>query len=80
MADADGSKCIGTPQPGISRPEYRGWWTDDPADLDDSERWGLVSRLDRVADGIPNRLERLAGIGDAQVPSVVRTAWRLLNE
>jgi len=42
------------------------------------ERWGLESRLGRVANGVANRVDRLKAIGNGQVPEVVRTAWELL--
>jgi DNA (cytosine-5)-methyltransferase 1 len=40
----------------------RGWWSSEP-------------RLDRVAHGVPNRVERLKALGNAQVPGVVKKAW-----
>jgi DNA (cytosine-5)-methyltransferase 1 len=43
------------------------WWTAEP-------------RLDRVAHGVANRVDRLKAIGNGQVPEVARTAWRLLCE
>lgn len=33
----------------------------------------------RMADGLANRMERLAATGDGQVPIVAATAWRLLT-
>ncbi len=41
--------------------------------------WGIESRVGRVANGVPNRVDRLAGLGDSQVPAVVRAAWELLT-
>ena len=41
------------------------WWTTEP-------------RLGRVAHGIPNRVDRLEAIGDAQVPAVVVRAFLTL--
>jgi hypothetical protein len=35
--------------------------------------------IPRVADGVKNRMDRLAAIGDGQVPAVVKAAWRLLK-
>lgn len=43
------------------------WWTFEPG-------------LGRVADGVPNRMERLRAIGNGQVPAVVRIAWLYLNQ
>lgn len=53
-----------------------GWWDADPADAEDA----LESQMGRVADGIPHRIQRLKAIGNAQVPAVVATAWRLLTQ
>jgi DNA (cytosine-5)-methyltransferase 1 len=36
--------------------------------------------LSRMADGMANRLDRLAAIGDGQVPAVVALAWNVLRE
>jgi hypothetical protein len=33
----------------------------------------------RVANGIPNRVHRLKGLGNAQVPLQAAVAYRLLN-
>ena len=38
-----------------------------------------ASRLCRVADGIPNRVDATSACGNAQVPRVVRAAWELLR-
>lgn len=51
------------------------WWDADPADAEDAAQ----SQMGRVVDGIPDRVERLRAIGNAQVPLVAATAWRLLN-
>lgn len=40
----------------------------------------VKSRLDRMAAGIPDRVDRLKAIGDGQVPSVASIAWRILSE
>ncbi len=42
--------------------------------------WSVEPDLGRLAHGIPNRVERLRAIGNAQVPAVVRAVWRLLND
>jgi len=42
------------------------WWTTEPA-------------LGRVAHGVANRVDRLAAIGNGQVPAVVRAAWTLMK-
>ena len=42
------------------------WWDRDPADQDGASE----SQLGRVADGVPNRVDRLKAIGNGQVPLV----------
>lgn len=44
-----------------------GWWDSEPG-------------LGRVAHGIPDRILRLTALGNAQVPLVAATAWRILTE
>jgi DNA (cytosine-5)-methyltransferase 1 len=46
--------------------ERADWWQSEPA-------------LDRVADGVAARVDRLKAIGNGQVPEVARTAWEELN-
>ena len=50
-------------------PEYgsREWWKTEPG-------------MDRVVDGISHRLERIRGLGNAQVPLCAATAWKILYE
>lgn len=45
---------------------------------DCGEWWGTEPGLGRVADGVPNRLDRLTAIGNAQVPLVAATAFKIL--
>jgi DNA (cytosine-5)-methyltransferase 1 len=52
--------------------DIEGWWQTDPAD-------GPEPELGRVVDGVAHRVDRLAAIGNGQVPAVVRLAWRILN-
>jgi DNA (cytosine-5)-methyltransferase 1 len=40
--------------------------------------WETYPDESRVADGVPNRMDRLEATGDAQVPIVAATAFRLL--
>jgi len=51
--------------------------------------WNRLARLEKrlgepsvfgIDDGMAHRVDRLAAIGDGQVPEVVRRAWTLLNE
>jgi DNA (cytosine-5)-methyltransferase 1 len=41
--------------------------------------WPTEPDVGRMAHGIPARLERLSALGNAQVPRVAATAWRILT-
>lgn len=43
------------------------------------EFWEVEPALGRVADGVAHRMDRLAAIGDGQVPCVVALAWNTLS-
>jgi DNA (cytosine-5)-methyltransferase 1 len=43
-----------------------GWWSAEPG-------------VDRVVYGVPNGVDRIGALGNAQVPIVAATAWRILN-
>ena len=43
-----------------------GWWSAEPD-------------VGRVADGVASRVDRLAALGNGQVPAVARLAWGVLN-
>jgi DNA (cytosine-5)-methyltransferase 1 len=45
-----------------------------------SSWWKVEPRVDRVANGVDARVDRLKAIGNGQVPLCAATAWRLLNE
>ena len=45
-----------------------------------SKWWEIEPKLDRVVDGMANRVDRIKAIGNGQVPLCAATAWRLLNE
>jgi len=49
----------------------RSWWDNDPAN-------GSEPVMGRVANGVANRVDRLAALGNGQVPAVVKLAWNLL--
>ena len=44
----------------------RGAWRDEP-------------RMDRVVDGVADGMDRIAALGNGQVPAVVVLAWKLLG-
>lgn len=48
------------------RSDRRGWWADEP-------------RVDRVAYGVPARVDRVAGLGNAVVPAVAEHIGRLIT-
>ncbi len=50
---------------GWERPSNCGWWDSEP---------GVV----RVADGVPNRVDRIRGLGNAVVPQVAEYVGRLI--
>ena len=41
--------------------------------------WATEPNVDRVADGVAARVDRLKAIGNGQVPLCAATAWRILN-
>jgi len=45
-----------------------------------SQWWETEPNVDRVADGVAARVDRLKAIGNGQVPAVAATAWKLLSE
>ena len=73
-----------TSLPGCSGADGALW----PPARDDADGWdkvrqsgeGLEPAICRVADGIPNRVDRLAALGNAVVPAVAAKAWRQLRK
>jgi DNA (cytosine-5)-methyltransferase 1 len=65
----------------ISTEENIDWKADWPeySGQGDFGWWNLEPDVGRVANGIPNRIHRLKGLGNAQVPLQAATAWRLLG-
>jgi DNA (cytosine-5)-methyltransferase 1 len=49
------------------------------ASIGDSQWWQIEPPVDRVADGMADRVDRLKAIGNGQVPLCAATAWRILS-
>lgn len=85
LGDTDGSGSQGRGKPGREKTDEVPAWPPSPTN---SDAWAEVLRLEaslepairRVADGIPNRVDRLAATGNAVVPAVAATAWRQLRK
>jgi DNA (cytosine-5)-methyltransferase 1 len=50
----------------IDKQKHCSWWSTEPT-------------VDRMVDGLANRLDRLRCIGNGQVPAVVQLAWNLMK-
>ena len=50
------------------------------ASIGSSQWWEIEPPVDRVADGMVDRVDRLKAIGNGQVPLCAATAWKLLSE
>jgi DNA (cytosine-5)-methyltransferase 1 len=50
------------------------------ASIGSAQWWKIEPPLDRVADGMADRVDRLKAIGNGQVPLCAATAWKLLTE
>ena len=48
------------------------------ASIGSAQWWEIEPPLDRVADGMADRVDRLKAIGNGQVPLCAATAWRIL--
>jgi len=49
------------------------------ASIGSSQWWEIEPPLDRVADGMVDRVDRLKAIGNGQVPLCAASAWRILK-
>ena len=49
------------------------------ASIGSSQWWEIEPPVDRVADGMVDRVDRLKAIGNGQVPLCAATAWRILK-
>ena len=45
----------------------------------DKERMPIISRDERVVNGLPHTVDRLSAIGNAQIPAVAALAWQTLK-
>jgi len=50
------------------------------ASIGSAQWWEIEPPLDRVADGMVDRVDRLKAIGNGQVPLCAATAWNALND
>jgi DNA (cytosine-5)-methyltransferase 1 len=50
------------------------------ASIGSAQWWEAEPPLDRVANGMADRVDRLKAIGNGQVPLCATTAWNILNE
>ena len=50
------------------------------ASIGSAQWWKIEPPVDRVADGMADRVDRLKAIGNGQVPLCAATAWQILNE
>jgi DNA (cytosine-5)-methyltransferase 1 len=44
----------------------------------DQARWAIEPRMERVVDGVPNRVDRLRAIGNAVVPAIPEIIGRAI--
>ena len=63
--------------PCIERQRQRESWR---TSIGSSQWWSFEPNVDRVADGVAARVDRLKAIGNGQVPLCAATAWRILSE
>jgi len=52
---------------------------DGKASVGKSKGWDIEPGVDRVAYGLANGLDRIAALGNGQVPIVAATAWQILS-
>jgi DNA (cytosine-5)-methyltransferase 1 len=50
------------------------------ASIGSAQWWQIEPPVDRVVDGMVDRVDRLKAIGNGQVPLCAATAWRILSE
>jgi DNA (cytosine-5)-methyltransferase 1 len=64
----------------INTKKARNWQTNILKYGSSSDFWKFEPKLDRVVDGMANRVDRLKAIGNGQVPLCAATAWNLLRK
>jgi DNA (cytosine-5)-methyltransferase 1 len=71
LAYTNGTQCEGNKCTERSKQEH--------SNISSGGWWETESLVGRVADGIPNRVGMLKGLGNAQVPLQAAAAWRILT-
>lgn len=71
VSNPNSARCVQQRRTIAGEPEHpaakqRDWWSFEPA-------------VGRVANGVADRVDRLAAIGNGQIPSVAELAWRTLS-
>lgn len=74
-----GSWLHGRPLNQAENQDWKANWTIDPGEGYETER-NTIARLDRVVDGVANRVDRLKAIGNGQVPQCAAVAFSILSE
>ncbi len=64
----------------INTKKIRNWQTNFIEYGGSSDIWKFEPKLDRVVDGMADRVDRLKAIGNGQVPLCAATAWNLLRK
>lgn len=77
LADADSNECKGRAEEPLPRqPDLSGQSGQGSENL--APRWAAEPRVGRVAHGIPKRVDRIRGLGNAIVPQVAYQFMRLI--
>ena len=66
-------------QPQRSKQDFRGWLSDCRENGGPCQEWLIEPKLGRVAHGIPDRIHRLKGLGNAVVPQIVEMIARRIR-
>ena len=68
------------PNPDISRCQERGEQQESPRQFTQICRWSSEPNVGRVANGIPRRVDRLKGLGNAIVPAVALEIFKAIEK